>query len=603
MKKMMMCLFALPFSAVAVANNNIVEEGINAGICAADSLAERIAPSDSVSSLAMYERYLASKNDKDVSLQTLGTYKNWLGETCIDFGPTPKSYYNWKRDITFAGAPIFLSSFIIKHQKRAFRSARFYMEGNWKSKVDNYTQFAPYAAIAGMKLLGYQGRSSVDRFVTSALMSNAIMALAVNATKYSVKEMRPDNSKANSYPSGHTATAFTAATILHKEYGLTRSPWFSVAGYAVATSTGFMRVLNNRHWISDVMAGAGIGILSTELGYFMGDLIFKNKGITRLELEGLSNSDRPSFFDLQMGVGIHKNNMIADYDDGDIRKLELGTSAVVGVEGAYFFNKYIGVGGLARVTTTPIRGLGLQQDEREAIFELNDVFAKYDLPGLYNIKTTNNNLIDCSFDVGVYGNLPLSKHFSLGAKALVGARVNGGFTYQATTGYTMIAKDANGNDIYTSTGMDQTGKPANWQPVLVFENADGTLFNSNETLRPGVSTEYNFHLDPDRFQSDAYNMVELTGGVSMNCVFGLSATYRYKDNFSWKIFMDYDMTRNEYDYRLHLFDDKTKQYINGKNPAVYQAIVEVEKEIGDVESSFTSRFNLFTIGASFTVNF
>lgn len=68
-------------------------------------------------------------------------------------------YYNWKRDFTFAGVPIFLSSFIIKGQKKAFRSARMSMDNNWHSEWDNYTQFAPYAAIVGMKALGYEGRS------------------------------------------------------------------------------------------------------------------------------------------------------------------------------------------------------------------------------------------------------------------------------------------------------------------------------------------------------------------------------------------------------------------------------------------------------------
>ncbi|HAO64286.1 MAG TPA: phosphatidic acid phosphatase, partial [Porphyromonadaceae bacterium] len=95
-------------------------------------------------------------------------------------------------------------------------------------------------------------------------------------------------------------TAFVAATILHKEYGMTRSPWFSVGGYALATATGVMRVLNNRHWISDVMAGAGIGIISTELGYFAADLIFKDRGVERYELDG-EVSVNPSFVDIQMG--------------------------------------------------------------------------------------------------------------------------------------------------------------------------------------------------------------------------------------------------------------------------------------------------------------
>lgn len=542
-----------------------------------------------------------------LEIEGVKTYKNWLGEDCIDFGDAPKSYYNWKRDVTYAGIPVFLASFIIKDQKRAFRSARFAMNENWKTEIDNYTQLMPYLPVVGLKALGYDGRSSWDRLATSALLSNAVMALAVNATKYSVKEMRPDNSSANSFPSGHTATAFVAATVLHKEYGLTRSPWFSVGGYAVAMGTGFMRVLNNRHWISDVMAGAGIGILSTELGYFLGDIIYKNKGITRLELKDLTDPNHPSFFDIQMGIGMHSKYMDADYDDGDYHKLQLGTSTAVGVEGAYFFNKYIGVGGMARVTTTPIKGLGLSDEELQSIGNLNDKLENYitpdgqpwELPSLYNVKTTNSNLIDGSFDVGVYGNLPLSKHFSIGAKALVGLRANGGFEYKANVGYRKQAQDANENYIYTHTADFITGEVGNAMPVYIFENADGSLFYSNETLLPGVSRNYNYHLDPQRFRSGEYTISKLSGGSAMNFVFGLSATYRYKDNFSWKIFLDYDTARSKYTYKFNLFNDLTMDYMQYNAPDIYNEL----KGKTDYKSSFSTRFNLFTLGAAFSVNF
>jgi membrane-associated phospholipid phosphatase len=57
-----------------------------------------------------------------------------------------------------------------------------------------------------------------------------------------------------------------AATFLHKEYGH-KSIWYSIGGYSIATTVGVMRVIGNRHWLSDVFVGAGIGILSTELVY------------------------------------------------------------------------------------------------------------------------------------------------------------------------------------------------------------------------------------------------------------------------------------------------------------------------------------------------
>ncbi|HRN46930.1 MAG TPA: phosphatase PAP2 family protein, partial [Niabella sp.] len=47
---------------------------------------------------------------------------------------------------------------------------------------------------------------------------------------------------------------------------------------AVATGTGVLRMLNNRHWLGDVVAGAGIGIASTKLAYFIHDRIkWKNQ--------------------------------------------------------------------------------------------------------------------------------------------------------------------------------------------------------------------------------------------------------------------------------------------------------------------------------------
>lgn len=596
MRKFIFIFIAIFCATVSKADNTIDFE--------MEDACKHFVPGNSINDMSEFldKTYFDENATQNNYAETEGlkTYKNWLGEDCIDFGNTPKVYYNWKRDVTYAGVPLFLASFIIKDKKRTFRSARFAMNENWKTEIDNYTQLFPYIPVVGLKALGYDGRSSWDRLLTSTLLSNAVMALAVNATKYSVKEMRPDNSTANSFPSGHTATAFVAATVLHKEYGLTRSPWFSVGGYTVAIGTGFMRVLNNRHWISDVMAGAGIGILSTELGYFLGDIIYKNRGITRLELKNLTDPNHPSFFDIQMGVGMHSKYMEADYDDGDYRKMELGTSTAVGVEGAYFFNKYLGVGGMARVTTTPIKGMGFSEDETEAITLINERLENESLPCIYNIKTSNNNLIDGSFDVGVYGNLPLNRHFSLGAKALVGVRVNGGFEYKANVGYRMQATDANGDYIYTVTqDLFDNNIMYTPSPVYVFENADGSTFNSNETLLPGVSRNYNYHLDPQRFHSDEYSFINLTGGSSLNYVFGISATYRYKDNFAWKIFLDYDTARNNYNYKVDIFNELTMDYIKSNRPDIYNDIKDDTKYY----SSFASRFNLFTLGASFSVNF
>ena len=153
---------------------------------------------------------------------------------------------------------------------------------------DDWLQYSPAALTIGLKAAGYESRSSWGRMLTSDAISAGVMAIAVNGVKYSVGRLRPDGSRHNSFPSGHTATAFMTATMLHKEYGW-RSPWFSIGGYSAAALTGVSRIMNNRHWMTDVMAGAAIGIGSVHLGYFLSDKIFKSKGLS-------SEYVRPSFY-------------------------------------------------------------------------------------------------------------------------------------------------------------------------------------------------------------------------------------------------------------------------------------------------------------------
>lgn len=87
---------------------------------------------------------------------------------------------------------------------------------NFRYHYDDYLQYAPAAVMVGMKACGYESRSSWGRMLVSDAFSAAIMAGAVNGIKYSVGRLRPDGSRYNSFPSGHTATAFMTASMLHK---------------------------------------------------------------------------------------------------------------------------------------------------------------------------------------------------------------------------------------------------------------------------------------------------------------------------------------------------------------------------------------------------
>lgn len=150
---------------------------------------------------------------------------------------------------------------------------------NFSTHADDYLWMVPTAAVYGLNFAGLKGKHSYRDLTVIVLISNGIMEVGSQITKKSVHELRPDGGDYESFPSGHTASAFTAAEYLYQEYKDV-SPWIGVGGYAVATATGVLRLYNNKHYLGDVVAGAGLGILSTKIAYtvypFVARHLFKN---------------------------------------------------------------------------------------------------------------------------------------------------------------------------------------------------------------------------------------------------------------------------------------------------------------------------------------
>lgn len=137
-----------------------------------------------------------------------------------------------------------------------------------RTTIDDYLQYLPALSVYAIDLMGTRPKHDVtDRTLVMAV-SHAIMGLTVQTLKHTTTVPRPDGSNTKSFPSGHTATAFVGAHILYKEYG-NSSPWIGISGYMIAGATGALRIVNNKHWLSDVVAGAGIGIVSTEIAYLL----------------------------------------------------------------------------------------------------------------------------------------------------------------------------------------------------------------------------------------------------------------------------------------------------------------------------------------------
>lgn len=134
--------------------------------------------------------------------------------------------------------------------------------------ADNFLQFAPGVAFYALNLAGVKSKHSVVDGTAIYVLAEAIMSGSTFSVKHIVGRDRPDGADNYSFPSGHTANAFAAAEFLNQEYRDV-SPWIGYASYTVATATGVLRMYNNKHWLSDVVTGAGFGIASTKLAYLI----------------------------------------------------------------------------------------------------------------------------------------------------------------------------------------------------------------------------------------------------------------------------------------------------------------------------------------------
>jgi|GEM_PF-966155 len=166
--------------------------------------------------------------------------------------------------------------------------------------IDDYLAVAPFVAAGGMNLLGVKASHNFRDRTFVEISSLLIVTGTVQVIKRATGIERPDGSNNQSFPSGHTALAFAGAHILFKEYK-DISPWIGIAGYATATTVGAMRILNRKHRLSDVVAGAGVGILSTEVSYLLLPVFHRIIGVKENE-SGLVIA--PMIGNNQYGVGM-----------------------------------------------------------------------------------------------------------------------------------------------------------------------------------------------------------------------------------------------------------------------------------------------------------
>ncbi|QBN19626.1 phosphatase PAP2 family protein [Flavobacterium nackdongense] len=141
------------------------------------------------------------------------------------------------------------------------KNANNFFGKDFNTSADDYLQFVPIAQIYLGKTFGFKPKNNFKQQTINIIVANTITGAVVFATKNICKEERPDQSDNLSFPSGHTALAFTNAALLYYEYK-DSNVWYASSGFLFATATGILRIANNKHYTSDVLAGAGIGLAS-----------------------------------------------------------------------------------------------------------------------------------------------------------------------------------------------------------------------------------------------------------------------------------------------------------------------------------------------------
>jgi len=297
-----------------------------------------------------------------------------------------------------------------------------YLEKNHRWE-DYGLALSPLAATWIMKACGVKSRSTTRRMLTANGIALGLTVGLSQTLRWSVTETRPDGSSDHSFPSMHASLAYMGATILSREYGHI-SPWITIGGYTAATGTQMLRIRHNAHWMNDIFMGAGIGVVSTQIAYFLTDRLIGRKGIqhvmpTRSELSQLYSWDNhPSGFRLISGTETNGRTLdVEDFAEAapgfDMTGVTLRTSASItaGFEAEWFLTDNLFLSAIGRYTLSQ---------------------AKLETPSL-STTAWGEQLHIYHGNLSFGWAMPLTKGIRIGTRTLWGVRYNEGVTFRRVT--------------------------------------------------------------------------------------------------------------------------------------------------------------------------
>ena len=163
---------------------------------------------------------------------------------------------------------------------------------NFNTNAESYFMITPVVMVYGLDLIGVEGQNRFADRTALLGLAGGFLGISELVTKHTTHRLRPNGADYLSFPSGHTGIAFLGAEFLAQEYAET-SPVYTVIGYTFAVTTGVFRMYNRDHWFSDVVAGAGVGVLSTKAAYLVYPYL-RNK-LTHFYKNGRSTSVMPTY--------------------------------------------------------------------------------------------------------------------------------------------------------------------------------------------------------------------------------------------------------------------------------------------------------------------
>jgi len=154
----------------------------------------------------------------------------------------------------------------IDYENNVNTTVNDWFDGSRHTHCDDWLRFMPSATFLGIGFIpGVKVRHQWSERLLIFATSHVLCAGLSFGLKYTVNEPRPNLADDHSFPSGHVSLAFTGAELLRKEYGT----YWGLAGYGIATGVAVLRLHNQKHWLNDVLMGAGIGILSAKAAYWL----------------------------------------------------------------------------------------------------------------------------------------------------------------------------------------------------------------------------------------------------------------------------------------------------------------------------------------------